>query len=50
MFQACPIILASTKGHIKCVNMLLNHQEIDVSITNTDGYNCLAEAIRNGHE
>ena len=49
-FQACPIILASAKGHIKCVKVLLNHQDVDVSMTNTVGYNCLAEAIRNGHK
>ena len=50
IFQACPIILASSNGHIKCVKMLLNHQHVDISMTNTAGYNCLAEAIRNGHK
>ena len=50
VFQACPIILASAKGHIKCVKMLLNHQDVKVSMTNTAGYNCLAEAVRNGHK
>ena len=50
IFQARPIILASSKGHIKCVKTLLNHQNVDISMANIAGYNCLAEAIRNGHK
>ena len=50
VLQACPIILASAKGHIKCVKILLNRHDVNVSMTNTVGYNCLAEAIKNGHK
>ena len=34
-------------GHNKCVQQLLQHSAIDVSIQDKDGYNCLAVAAKN---
>jgi len=39
--------LASKNGYSKCVQLLLQHSAINVSIQDKDGYNCLAVAAKN---
>ena len=40
-------MLAAKNGHEKCVQQLLQHNDINVSIQDKDGYNCLAIAAKN---
>lgn len=40
-------MLAAKNGHDKCVQQLLQHSAINVSIQDKDGYNCLAIAAKN---
>ena len=40
-------MLAAKNGHDKCVQQLLQHNGINVSIQDKDGYNCLAIAAKN---
>lgn len=47
--QITPLIQASKSGHDKCVLQLLQHNSINVSIQDKDGYNCLAVAAKNRH-
>ena len=49
VFQTTPLILASNNGHLNIVKKLLHHPDIDVTIQNEDGYNCLALAAMNRH-
>ena len=44
-----PLILASKNGHEKCVKYLLQQPHVNVTIQDTDGYNCLALAALNRH-
>ena len=44
-----PLMLACKNGHANTAKVLLNNDNINVGISNSNGYNCLIEAILNGH-
>ena len=44
-----PLLLATEQGHVKVVKILLDYPRIDVTLTNTTGYNALAEATVKGY-
>jgi len=50
VLQVSPLLLATQRGHIKVVKVLLDYPRIDVTLTNEAGHNALAEAIINGHK
>ena len=43
-----PLLLAAKEGHSKVVKLLLE-DDVDVSIANDEGHNCLSAAIVHGH-
>ena len=49
LIQVSPLLLATQRGHLKVVKVLLDHPRIDVTLTNEVGYNALAEAIVKGY-
>ena len=42
-------MLACKNGHVGAAKVLLNNDDINVGISNSNGHNCLIEAILNGH-
>ena len=44
-----PLLLATQKGHLKVVKVLLDYPRIDVTLTDKVGYNALAEAVVKGY-
>lgn len=42
-------MLACKNGHVSTANALLKSNDINVDISNSNGHNCLTEAILNGH-
>ena len=48
--QVSPLLLATQRGHIKVVKVLLDYPRIDVTLTNEAGHNALAEAILKGYK
>ena len=49
LIQMSPLLLATNQGHIDVVKILLDYPRIDVTLTNTAGYNVLAEAVVKGY-
>lgn len=47
--KSTPLMLACKNGHANTAKVLLNNDNINVDISNSNGYNCLIEAILNGH-